>query len=288
MAESAVGPEPGHDTHRGGRLRPIDGRAGGPKPTDGPAGGAPHGNGVGSHGTGNHVTGNHVTGNNGTGYSGAHSAATTGDVLDELGEIRADIAALSYALAREHERATFREELIERLHSENRQLKRSELEATLEPVRTGLYHLYDLANREADRWRMAGGPNPPEQAAGQPEPHLGQHSQPPPAVRQSPPAAGADRVADGPLFSVFSEQVSSLFSIFAEEVLDVLGRTGIEPMDVSVGEPFDAQLHRPVETASVPDARADGTVVEVLSCAFARGETVLRRADVVVGQYEAR
>ncbi len=187
----------------------------------------------------------------------------------ELVVIRAQLAALSHlperlaelhsSVARDQERAAFREEIIDRLHSENQQLRRSEVEATLEPVRAGLYRLYDYARREADRWALAGRENP-----------------------------NASQQSDASLYSMFSGQVGALFAAFAEEAVEVLGRTGVEPFDVAKGERYDMSLHRPVDTVQVDDPEWDGLVVETVSSGFVRGEQIARRADVVVAQLTGR
>lgn len=182
-----------------------------------------------------------------------------GPILDELSVIRTGIAELCTAMAREQERAAFREDIIDRLHSENQSLRRSEVEATLEPVRAGLYRLYDLAQREAARWQMAGD-------------------------RDNVPSEAAPNPPDGPLFGVFAEQVGALFGAFAAEISEVLGRTGVEPFDVDAGDRYDPALHRPVDTVHVDHVSWDGAVVEAVSTGFRRGEQVLRRADVVVGR----
>lgn len=189
---------------------------------------------------------------------------STDPVLNELFEIRSAISDLNSQLAREHERASFREELIDRLHGENQSLRRSEIDTTLEPVRSGLYRLYDLSSREASRWQLASAE--PQSAAGADAP-------------QTP--------EDGALFGVFAEQVGALFTAFAEEVLEVLGRIGVEAFEVKAGELYDASMHRPVETIRVDHPSWDGAVVQMVSAGFVRGESVLRRADVVVGQHGA-
>jgi hypothetical protein len=183
-------------------------------------------------------------------------------VLNELFEIRSAISDLNSQLAREHERASFREELIDRLHGENQSLRRSEIDTTLEPVRSGLYRLYDLSSREASRWQLASA-EPQNAGDGQQTPE------------------------DGALFGVFAEQVGALFTAFAEEVLEVLGRIGVEAFEVKAGELYDASMHRPVETIRVDHPSWDGAVVQMVSAGFVRGEQVLRRADVVVGQHGA-
>ncbi|WP_390624304.1 nucleotide exchange factor GrpE [Fodinicola feengrottensis] len=54
---------------------------------------------------------------------------------------------------------------------------------------------------------------------------------------------------------------------------------------MKAGELYDASMHRPVETVRVDHPSWDGAVVQMVSAGFVRGETVLRRADVVVGQH---
>ncbi|GAA4205389.1 nucleotide exchange factor GrpE [Actinocatenispora rupis] len=206
-----------------------------------------------------------------SGAIGPLRADALGPLRAELVVIRAQLTALSHlperlaelhsAVAREQERAAFREEIIDRLHSENQSLRRSELEATLEPVRAGLYRLYDYARREADRWSMAGRENNPD-----------------PNNPQS----------DASLYAMFSGQVGALFAAFAEETVEVLGRTGVEPFDVAKGERYDMALHRPVDTVPVDDPAWDGLVVETVSSGFVRGEQIARRADVVVAQLTGR
>ncbi|MEV5829477.1 nucleotide exchange factor GrpE [Spirillospora sp. NPDC052242] len=64
-------------------------------------------------------------------------------------EVRDALAGLAARLDREHERAAHRESVIDRLHEENQRLRRGELQAMLEPVRTALYRVHDQARRLA-------------------------------------------------------------------------------------------------------------------------------------------
>ena len=66
--------------------------------------------------------------------------------------MRAALEELTRALEREHERAAYRESVIDRLHEENQQLRRGEREALLDPIRAALYRVHDMAYREAGRW----------------------------------------------------------------------------------------------------------------------------------------
>lgn len=75
------------------------------------------------------------------------------------------------------------------------------------------------------------------------------------------------------------EHVAPLLDALAYEVVDTLGRTGVDPLDVEVGERFDPSRHRPREAAGQAD-----TVVEVLTMGFVSGDRVVRRADVAVGR----
>jgi hypothetical protein len=184
--------------------------------------------------------------------------------LQALREIPGQLAEMRAAVAREQERAAFREDIIDRLHTENQQLRRSEVESTLDPVRAGLYRLYDLARREADRWMTAG------------------------QEETDPPASSMVAPSERSLFAMFSKQVGALFTAFAEEVVEVLGRTGVEPFEVTPGERYDVSLHRPVDTVEVSDPTWDGAVIETVSSGFVRGEQIARRADVVVGQLTGR
>lgn len=76
-------------------------------------------------------------------------------------DVREAIAGLAARLDREHDRAAHREAIIDRLHEENQRLRRGELQALLEPVRTALYRLHDQARRESGRWAE---PDPPDPA----------------------------------------------------------------------------------------------------------------------------
>ncbi|MPZ81005.1 MAG: nucleotide exchange factor GrpE [Actinophytocola sp.] len=158
---------------------------------------------------------------------------------DEGGSPSADIEGalrqLADRIGREHERAAFRESIIDRLHEENQELRRDQLTTAMEPVRARLYQLHETLRREARRWASGEAPG--------------------------------------------VEHVAPLLDALADDVVDTLGRTGVEPLDVEVGERFDPSRHRPREAAGDAD-----TVVEVLTMGFASGERVVRRADVAVGR----
>ncbi|MGH3729984.1 MAG: nucleotide exchange factor GrpE [Micromonosporaceae bacterium] len=77
-----------------------------------------------------------------------------------LGQLHAISAQLGILTERESQRAAHREAVIDRLHAENQTLRRRELDLMLDPVRNGLYRLYDLVRREADRWSGDVAPGP--------------------------------------------------------------------------------------------------------------------------------
>jgi len=148
------------------------------------------------------------------------------------------VRQLADRIEREHERAAFRESIIDRLHEENQELRRDQLATAMDPVRTRLFRLHETLRREARRWASGEAPG--------------------------------------------VEHVAPLLDALADDVVDTLGRAGVEPLDVEVGERFDPSRHRPRE--AVGDASTADTVVEVLAMGFASGERVVRRADVAVGR----
>ncbi|WP_344451160.1 nucleotide exchange factor GrpE [Actinocorallia aurantiaca] len=154
-----------------------------------------------------------------------------------LAELRDALLGLSARADREHERAKHREEIIDRLHRENQQLRRGELQQLHEPVRGALYRLYDLVRR----------------------------------AELDPP--------DG-------DHVAPLLRMIGDELSEALGRTGVELFEVEFGEPYDSARHRPLGSEPVTDRSLDGRVVEVCADGFARGELVVRRAQVRVGKYQ--
>jgi molecular chaperone GrpE (heat shock protein) len=79
------------------------------------------------------------------------SAGADGAVVASLEEMHSVLADLLKTAGREHDRATHRERVIDRLHEENQRLRHGELQAAFEPVRTALYRLYDLVRHESER-----------------------------------------------------------------------------------------------------------------------------------------
>jgi molecular chaperone GrpE (heat shock protein) len=150
------------------------------------------------------------------------------------------LSQLAEKVDREHERAAFRESIIDRLHAENQELRRDQLDTALEPVRTLLYRLHATLLRETRRWASGAAPG--------------------------------------------IEHVPPLLSALADDVAETLERTGVEPFAVEVGDRFDPSRHRPREAVEVTDPNLVDAVVEVLTVAFARGDRVVRRADVTVGR----
>lgn len=78
-------------------------------------------------------------------------ATADGAVEASLEHLCGVMADLVLTVGREHDRATHRERVIDRLHEENQRLRHNELQAAFEPVRTSLYRLYDLVRRESER-----------------------------------------------------------------------------------------------------------------------------------------
>lgn len=74
-----------------------------------------------------------------------------------LAALQSGLDRLIAATEREHERAAHREKIIDRLHEDNQELRRGELQAMLDPIRTSLYRLHDMVRRESRRWTEDGG-----------------------------------------------------------------------------------------------------------------------------------
>ena len=68
----------------------------------------------------------------------------------------------------------------------------------------------------------------------------------------------------------------------ANRFQNALTSAGVEPI-VSIGEPFDPELHEAVDTAEA-DPEMDGIVIEEYSRGFRIGERLLRPARVKVGR----
>jgi molecular chaperone GrpE len=89
--------------------------------------------------------------------SDAHSSPRSGDAVpaalsEGLAALQSSLDRLTAATEREHERAKHRETIIDRLHDDNQELRRGELQATLDPIRASLYRLHDMVRRESRRW----------------------------------------------------------------------------------------------------------------------------------------
>lgn len=159
---------------------------------------------------------------------------------DPIADVHDVLQRLTDTLSRDHDRAAFRESIIDRLHQENQELRRDQLGSMLEPVRAGLYRLHETLRREAARW------------------------------------ASPDRPA--------VEHVTPLLEALADDTVEIIERTGVEPFAANPGERFDPARHRPRQVVEVVDPALADTVIDVLSVGFARGEQVVRRADVTVGR----
>ena len=83
------------------------------------------------------------------------------------------------------------------------------------------------------------------------------------------------------------EHVAPLLDAFADDVVDALGRAGVQPLEVEVGERVDLGRHRQLKEMAVDDAARADTVVEVLAVGFVSGDRVVKRADVAVGHVES-
>jgi molecular chaperone GrpE (heat shock protein) len=79
------------------------------------------------------------------------SATADGVIEASIEHLTGVLADLVLTVGREHDRATHRERVIDRLHEENQRLRHNELQAAFEPVRTSLYRLYDLVRHESER-----------------------------------------------------------------------------------------------------------------------------------------
>jgi molecular chaperone GrpE len=93
--------------------------------------------------------------------SPADNNADPAALYSQLTALQSSLERLVATTEREHERAAHREAVIDRLHDDNQMLRRGELQAMLEPVRTALYRLHDMVRRESERW---GSQHPPDAA----------------------------------------------------------------------------------------------------------------------------
>ncbi|MEV6984609.1 nucleotide exchange factor GrpE [Sphaerisporangium sp. NPDC051017] len=97
----------------------------------------------------------------GTAEKGGDAEGAEGkEVARQIEELTRQVAALTETMRREHERAAHREQVIDRLHAENQQLRHGIVQEVLTPVRTALYRLHDTVTRVAARWRSDDPPSP--------------------------------------------------------------------------------------------------------------------------------
>ncbi|GAA3228794.1 nucleotide exchange factor GrpE [Actinocorallia longicatena] len=95
-----------------------------------------------------------------------------------------------------------------------------------------------------------------------------------------------DRVRQAQRNPPDAEGVPQVLDLIGAELVEAIERTGMEKYEVAVGDPYDRDRHRPLGPVPVTDKGLDGTVVEVCADGFARGEQIVRRAQVRVGKYQ--
>ncbi|QKV97951.1 nucleotide exchange factor GrpE [Streptomyces sp. NA02950] len=83
-----------------------------------------------------------------------------------------------------------------------------------------------------------------------------------------------------------TDELDALLRALADDAADTLAGTGTERYAPEEGEPFDTARHRPVGRAEALSEEADRTVARVVAAGFARGERVVRKAEVVVARWE--
>ncbi|MBK6610058.1 MAG: nucleotide exchange factor GrpE [Sphingobacteriales bacterium] len=83
------------------------------------------------------------------------------------------------------------------------------------------------------------------------------------------------------------KSLSEGFELRYHKFLKTMQQWGITPMDNQQGQPFNADLHDAVALvpASLPEQA--NTVIEELQRGYFCGETIIRYAKVVVGQYQS-
>jgi molecular chaperone GrpE (heat shock protein) len=161
------------------------------------------------------------------------------------------LAGIEEAMRREHERAAHREQVIDRLHAENQDLRHGLLQEALTPVRTALYRLYDTAAREAARWRG----------------------------REPPPA---ERVAS--LLEAIADEVAEVLGRAGAELLPVEPGDAYDPV---VHRPVRTRPVPPAEDGTVVEVLTEGFVSVTAASLGAPRERVVRKAGVVVGRAPA-
>jgi molecular chaperone GrpE (heat shock protein) len=95
----------------------------------------------------------------------AAELASPAALIESVNDLRASVDELASAVGGDHDRAAHREVVISRLHAENQQLRRGELEALVAPLRGGLFAIHDRARRAAGQCRAASELTPEQAAA---------------------------------------------------------------------------------------------------------------------------
>ncbi|MEL7063186.1 MAG: nucleotide exchange factor GrpE, partial [Bacteroidota bacterium] len=68
-----------------------------------------------------------------------------------------------------------------------------------------------------------------------------------------------------------------------DKLIHLLEQTGVQPMLLEKGTPFDPELHEAVTQVPVEDTTLKGKVVDVVEKGYLLKEKVLRFAKVVTG-----
>ncbi len=82
-----------------------------------------------------------------------------------------------------------------------------------------------------------------------------------------------------------SEHWRNGFENIKNQLLSVLKRQGVVPFQ-PLNEPFNPAEHESVSTAPVQEEKEDQKIIEVLQAGYKAGETIVRPAKVIVGNYK--
>jgi molecular chaperone GrpE len=81
-----------------------------------------------------------------------------------------------------------------------------------------------------------------------------------------------------------NEEVLTGVELISHKLRETLRGKGLEPIETSQGEVFDAEIHEAVTQIPAPEENLKGKIIEVLEKGYTLGDKIIRFPKVVIGQ----
>ncbi|MGB2514968.1 MAG: nucleotide exchange factor GrpE [Flavobacteriaceae bacterium] len=74
------------------------------------------------------------------------------------------------------------------------------------------------------------------------------------------------------------------FRLIQNKFIDILKGQGLSPMEITIGDQFDAEMHEAITQIPAPSPEHQGAIIDVIEKGYQLGDKIIRFPKVVVGK----